>query len=193
MKHNLKLLLFVVVLGLITSGLLLSAKALTDERIQLNEQAELKAAVLDGFDVEYNFTNIHDVFDERVTILNQDQYTFYVDDASGFVSFEFSGNGLWGPIVGILTLEDDFETIYRITILQQEETPGLGGVVAERPYLDTFVGVKMLPFIDITKDEVVEDYQVGQITGATGTSNAFEIILNDNYNMFAQVWLTLHE
>ncbi len=193
MNQNLKMMIFVVILGLVTSALLLGANALTEDRIELNKEAKLKSAILDGFDIEYNFTNIHDVFDDTITILEEDGYTFYVNDLTGSVAFRFEGSGLWGPIIGILTLEDDFETIVRITILEQEETPGLGGVVAERPYLDKYVGVKMTPSIDVTKEGATEPNQVDAITGATGTSNAFEIILNDNYDAYSAAWQALNE
>jgi len=193
MNQNLKMMIFVVILGLVTSALLLGANALTEDRIELNKEAKLKSAILDGFDIEYNFTNIHDVFDDTITILEEDGYTFYVNDLTGSVAFRFEGSGLWGPIIGILTLEDDFETIVRITILEQEETPGLGGVVAERPYLDKYVGVKMTPSIDVTKEGATEPNQVDAITGATGTSNAFEVILNDNYDAYSAAWQALNE
>lgn len=193
MNQNLKMMIFVVILGLVTSALLLGANALTEDRIELNKEAKLKSAILDGFDIEYNFTNIHDVFDDAITILEEDGYTFYVNDLTGSVAYRFEGSGLWGPIIGILTLEDDFETIVRITILEQEETPGLGGVVAERPYLDNYVGVKMTPSIDVTKEGATEPNQVDAITGATGTSNAFEIILNDNYDAYSAAWQALNE
>jgi Na+-transporting NADH:ubiquinone oxidoreductase subunit C len=193
MNQNLKMMIFVVILGLVTSALLLGANALTVDRIELNKEAKLKSAILDGFEIEYNFTNIHDVFDDTITILEEDGYTFYVNDLTGSVAFRFEGSGLWGPIIGILTLEDDFETIVRITILEQEETPGLGGVVAERPYLDKYVGVKMTPSIDVTKEGATEPNQVDAITGATGTSNAFEVILNDNYDAYSAAWQALNE
>jgi Na+-transporting NADH:ubiquinone oxidoreductase subunit C len=193
MNQNLKMMIFVVILGLVTSTLLLGANALTEDRIELNKEAKLKSAILDGFEIEYNFTNIHDVFDDTITILEEDGYTFYVNDLTGSVAFRFEGSGLWGPIIGILTLEDDFETIVRITILEQEETPGLGGVVAERPYLDKYVGVKMTPSIDVTKEGATEPNQVDAITGATGTSNAFEVILNDNYDAYSAAWQALNE
>lgn len=187
MNQNLKMIIFIVLVGLVTSALLLGADALTKERIELNREAKLKSAILEGFEIDYTFTNIHEVFDEEVQITTG-EYTFYIHEASGRVAYRFEGSGLWGPIIGIITLESDFETIARITILQQEETPGLGGVVAERPYLDNYVGVKMTPAIDVTKEGSTEPNQVDAITGATGTSNAFEGILNANYAEYSEAW-----
>lgn len=192
MNKNLKLIIFIVIVGVVTSGLLLGADALTKSRIELNREAKLKSAVLDGFGIEYTFSNIHDIYDQDVEIITEGDLTFYVDQNSGRVSYEFEGSGLWGEIIGLITLEDDFVTIARITILQQNETPGLGGVVAERPYLDKFVGKKMTPKLEITKTGTNLDNEVDTITGATQTSTAFGLILNASYNEHRAVWETLH-
>ena len=72
MNQNLKMIVFIVLVGLVTSALLLGADALTKDRIELNREAKLKSAILDGFDVEYNFTIIHDVFDDEVLIEEED-------------------------------------------------------------------------------------------------------------------------
>ncbi len=192
MNKHVQMLVFVLFLGFFTSILLVGMGALTEERIAQNEAALLQSAILDGFDEEYTFGNINDVFNDTVTVYEYEGYTFYRDDASGRVSFRFEGGGVWGPIIGIITLESDLETIAEITILAQEETPGLGGVVAERDYLDTFVGKTME--IDIVKGAVtLNANQVDSITGATRTSDAFEGILNTDYEDHITVWLANQE
>lgn len=192
MNKHVQMLVFVLFLGFFTSILLVGMGALTEERIAQNEAALLQSAILDGFDEEYTFGNINDVFNDTVTVYEYEGYTFYRDDASGRVSFRFEGGGVWGPIIGIITLESDLETIAEITILAQEETPGLGGVVAERDYLDTFVGKTME--IDIVKGAVTLNVnQVDSITGATRTSDAFEGILNTDYEEHITVWLANQE
>jgi Na+-transporting NADH:ubiquinone oxidoreductase subunit C len=124
-------------------------------------------------------------------------YTFYEDKASGTITFGFGptfGGGVWGPIIGLLSLENDFTTIVRISVLQQEETPGLGGIVATRAYLDTFEG-KTIGLgddaISIIKDLDVltaATNEVRSITGATRTSTQFDIILNNAYAAHRLVW-----
>lgn len=192
MSKNFKLIIFIVIVGVVTSALLLGANALTKNRIELNREAKLKSAILEGFGIEFNFSNIHDIFDQDVEIVKEGDLTFYVDQNTGRVSYQFEGSGLWGPILGMITLDADFETIIRITILQQNETPGLGGVMAERPYLDKFVGKKMVPNLEITKTNENLDYQVDAITGATSTSAAFEYILNSSYGRNRAIWESLH-
>jgi Na+-transporting NADH:ubiquinone oxidoreductase subunit C len=181
------MIVFVVILGAFTSVLLLGMNALTSDRIAANDEAKLKATVLDAYEIAYTYSNINEIFDENVTVYEVDGNTFYQDERTGYVTFRFEGGGVWGPIIGLITLEDDLETIVYISILEQEETPGLGGVVAERNYLNNFVGKQME--IDIVKDaENLGDDQVDSITGATRTSDAFENILNNTYQSLIPIW-----
>jgi len=194
MKDRLKLLLFVLVLAFITSGVLLSVEALTADRIQANQDAKIKSAILDAHDLEYNFGNINEVFEAEIDVYTSEGWTFYVNSETNYVTFEFSGGGVWGPIEGILTLQSDFETIQDVTILQQEETPGLGGVIAERPYLNTFVGKKMVPQFEINKDPAPNaDYEIDAIVGATNTSKRVEDFLNRDYLDAKEAWESLNE
>lgn len=189
MKQNIKLMLFVLILGVLTSGLLVGVDALTRDRIAQNAEAELKAAILDANGEPYNLTNIHEVFAEAIEVIEVDGLTFYRHKGTENVSYPYEGGGVWGPIEGIITLEDDFETIVAIRVLVQEETPGLGGIVAEAKYLSNFVGIKMIPTLEINKDPSANaENEVDAITGATRTSEAFEIIMNDNYVLYKTAW-----
>ena len=110
----------------------------TKDRIVKNQEALVKSSILDAYAIGYNFNTIFDVFEENVTVIEVDGTTFYVDNNTNHVSYIFDGSGVWGPIKAIMTLDADFKTIMSITILEQGETPGLGGVLAEKPYLSTF-------------------------------------------------------
>lgn len=205
MNKYARMMVFVSLLGTVSGGLLFGTGLLTNQLIDANADALFKSEVLTAHGVEFNFTNIHDVFassTQTITIegeYNGDDftYTFYEDESSGIVTFGFGpsfGGGVWGPIIGLLSLESDFTTIVRISVLQQEETPGLGGVVATRAYLDTFQG-KTIGLrdnaINIIKDLDVltaATNEVRSITGATRTSDQFDIILNNAYAAHQLVW-----
>ena len=187
-----KILLFVIVLGLASSTLLVTVIAITEERIEANAEASFQSKVLDGFNIEYTTTSINEIYQEEVTIHTVGEHTVYEDPDTGWISFEFEGGGVWGPIIGILTLEEDYTTIAEISILQQEETPGLGGVIAERKYLDTFVGKQME--IDLIKGATsLSNNQVDAITGATRTSEAFEVLINEDYQAVMAAWQAYQE
>lgn len=189
MKQNLKLLVFVLILGILTSGLLVGVDALTRDRIIQNQAAQLKSAILDANEISYNFGNIHDVFAEEIEVITVGELTFYEAKESKNVSYEYTGGGVWGPISGVITLDADFETIVAIKVLNQQETPGLGGIIAEAKYLANFVGIKMVPSLQINKDSSTNlPNEVDAITGATRTSESFEIIMNDNYAIYKAAW-----
>jgi len=192
MKHNLRLIIFVGIMGLITSFLLAGMDALTKERILANQEAELKTTIMKAYDISYTLANLHEVFDESVKIMTHDGLSFYIDESTGYVSYVFEGSGVWGPIIGVITLQSDFETIASIVVLQQEETPGLGGIVAEAKYLSNFNGIKMVPSLEINKDARGAPNEVNAISGATRTSKAFEELLNESYARHKAAWLILN-
>ncbi len=189
MNRNLRMVIFVVVMGIVTSVLLMGVDALTAERIQLNQQAQLQSAILDAYDIDYDAANIGQIFNDHFETKEIDDLVFFIHNDSGAISYEFSGDGLWGPIRAVISFEDDFETIRQIRVLQQEETPGLGGVIASHDYLDTFIGKNLSGGLIISQSaDASLDDEVDAITGATGTSNAFEGMLNRNYETFKETW-----
>lgn len=192
MKQYIKMMLFVILLGTIVSGLLVGMDMFTKDRIARNQEALVKSSILDAYNIGYNFNTIFDVFEDNVTEVILDNQTFYIDNETNQVSYIFEGSGVWGPIKAIMTLESDFKTIVGITILEQEETPGLGGVLAEKPYLDTYVGTILAessPYIIIRHDSGENlDNEVDAITGGTRTSEAFMKMVNETYPVFKALW-----
>lgn len=184
MKKYMKMIVFVIVLGTITSGVFVGMEAWTGPLIQANAANEIKSTILDANGISYTMGNINEVFEENITIQTIDGFEFFIDNTSGSISFEFEGGGVWGPIEGMITLQRDKETIRSIRVLQQEETPGLGGVVATVKYLNQFEGIKMVPALEINIPDANANKpnEVDTITGATRTSKAFEEMLNVSYS-----------
>ncbi|MDP2814720.1 MAG: FMN-binding protein [Erysipelotrichaceae bacterium] len=183
MKRYLNMVWFILILGTLTSVVFVGMEVWTRPLIDANAANELKSIVLSANDISFNTGNISAVFDENIETEKVGEYTFYVEKSSGRVSYQFSGGGVWGPIIGIITLENDKETIRQIRIMQQEETPGLGGVVADLKYLAKYVGIMIVPKIEVNIPDSAANKpnEVDSITGATRTSKAFEQMLNDNY------------
>lgn len=193
MKQYFPLLRFVLILTAFTSVIFVGMEMWTRPLIVANASAEFKTTILDAYGISYTTPTINSTFEEKVEIVKIDDLNFYVDKVSKKVSVQISGSGVWGPIIGIMTLEPDFKTISRIRITQQEETPGLGGIVATIPYLNKYVGVAFSenePYINILKpqDQTGANNEVDSITGATRTSNAFKVILNTDYAAYAAAW-----
>lgn len=188
MKKYLSMILFIIILGIVASGILIGMNFLTEERIKDNQAIEFRETVLNTFEIDYDNSSINEVFSDKIQVTVINDISFYESQA-GEVGFSFEGGGVWGPIIGFMVLEADFETIKNIAVLQQQETPGLGGVVAEDDYLETFVGVKVVPSLEINKDSSAnKENEVDTITGATRTSKAFEGIINEAYAQFTSNW-----
>lgn len=123
------------------------------------------------------------IVNNRVNLSNYIELTSYRHLESRNLSFEFRGKGLWGDIYGVMTLKEDLVTIVDVSVLAQEETPGLGAIIGERSFLDQLEGKIFAPTIRIGKNPV-GDSEVDQVTGATSTSGAFQIILNNIQDIF---------
>ncbi len=189
MSRNMKTIVFVLILGTAFSLVLMSIQALTAERIEMNQRFAVQSAILDAFEETYTIANFADVFDETMETVEIDDLVIYVHEETGGVAFEFSGFGVWGPIRGIIAFESDFETILYVRVLEQEETPGLGGVVAEESYLDNYVGASMADGLVVTHNADPNlDNEVDAITGATRTSESFQSILNNTYEEHKTAW-----
>lgn len=201
MKQYIKMLSFVFIMGFLTSIVFVGMDALTAERIEMNKDAAIYSAVLTHNDITYNSGNLAEVFNDNITVeevtYNGQLLSFYINEVNGNVSFlygVFSLGGLWGPVRGVITLESDFQTIVNVSVLEEQETPGLGGKVKNREFLDQFIGLQLLPElerpVEVNKDAAANKAnEVDEISGATGTSTAFERLLNDSYQIYRDLWL----
>lgn len=175
----LKIILFVVVMGSVSSALLVGVNSFTDPLISKNEELKLKSAVLDALEIPYDKLTVLDIFNDKVKVLNGDKSKFFVS-AEGAAAFEFYGPGLWGPIRGVASINPDLATIKTIKILHQEETPGLGSRIAEHAFLKQFRGKYFIPkLIFMPEGKSSAKNEVDAITGATGSSRALEKLLNE--------------
>ena len=117
------------------------------------------------------------------------------EDALGW-AFSIGGGGFWGPILGVLAVENDTATIKGITFVQDEETPGLGARINEDWFKNQFRGI--VDGAPVTRKKIVDgegrpairitaatgapkgEYEVDAISGATETSTRMERFLGAN-------------
>src|SRR5690554_2658136 len=187
MKNILQTFIFIIVLGGFSAGLIFGMDVLTKERIAENANYEWKSAILDHHGLSFNLMTYAETFEnefiKEIETENERDSLFRHKDEDTY-SYYFFGGAVWGEINGVITLDSDGITIIKITVLNQQETPGLGGIVAERDYLNNFVGKKFDPVLNLpppSTENLSDDVIVDQITGATNTSLRFIIILNNFY------------
>jgi Na+-transporting NADH:ubiquinone oxidoreductase subunit C len=188
MRDNLRMILFVVVLGILLSAVIFAVNSLTTSRIARNDEVTMKRTILDAHAVSYRESELDTVFSQNIDVMKRGEKTYY-KLKNGDFAFEFRGSGLWGPIHGVISLASDRRTIKKIIIIHQEETAGLGGRLAERKYLSNFENKKFLPTIEILNRRKAEkDNEVDGISGATLTSKAFEKLINEQVTDSVQTY-----
>lgn len=169
---------FVLILASILTGALTAVEAWTKPIIARNEALKIKRNVLAALDIAYTDDALETTFAAEISIVEKGGRTFYVT-GNKTVAFPINGAGLWGPIRGVLAVEPDGETVKAITIVHQEETPGLGARIAEQAYLDKFRAKRLSPGIAIAEEgKASGDNEVDGITGATLSCQAFARIVN---------------
>jgi len=174
----LKIILFVLVMGTVSSVLLVGVNSFTMPLISINEELKLKSAVLDALELSYGKGDALVVFKDKIRVLDVDKAKFFIS-SDNTIAFEFYGPGLWGPISGVASINPDLKSIKAIRILHQEETPGLGARIAENSFLKQFRGKEFFPkLIFMPEGKSSANNEVDAITGATGSSKALERLLN---------------
>ena len=105
------------------------------------------------------------------------------------------GTGLWGPIWGYISMDEDMNTIYGAIFDHDSETPGLGAEISTPNFQNQFKG-KSLFSSDGTFESIIvakageaapQEHRVDGITGGTITSKALQTMLLDDlsaYNAF---------
>ena len=101
------------------------------------------------------------------------------------------GKGLWGPIWGFISLEDDLNTVFGAVFDHKSETPGLGAEINQPFFEDPFSGKSLfdgeeLKSIKVIKGGAGEDnmYGVDGISGGTITSDGVTDMLLERLTMY---------
>ena len=107
-----------------------------------------------------------------------------IDGATKYI-LSLSGAGLWGPLWGFISLEEDKKTIYGASFGHAGETPGLGAEIDRPAFSGEFKGKKIFnPQGQFTSVAIVKpgkpaqdrDYVDG-ISGGTITSQGVDAML----------------
>tara|TARA_R110001592_G_scaffold363155_1_gene680734 strand:- start:7570 stop:8316 length:747 start_codon:yes stop_codon:yes gene_type:complete len=111
----------------------------------------------------------------------------YIAEKEGKTYFilPLRGKGLWGPIWGYISLEQNASTIYGATFDHKSETPGLGAEIKTEVFTSLFPNKEVLDesgeFTGITvmKGNASGSHQVNGISGGTITSVGVQDMIQD--------------
>lgn len=114
-------------------------------------------------------------------------YVCTLPDAGVKYIIPLAGMGLWGPIWGYVSLDDDCTTVYGAFFDHQGETPGLGAEITKPAFTDQFRGKQMfkddqfVPVTVVKKGQLPQGNQdyVDGISGGTITSKGVAAMLDD--------------
>jgi Na+-transporting NADH:ubiquinone oxidoreductase subunit C len=178
MRDKIWMVVFVLILGSVWTTALVGVDKYTAPYIEKHEKEKLCLSVLSALSLPCEKENAEEVFSGNIeTVLKGERIIYRAKN--GDIAFKVSGSGAQGPIAGVVALQPDLNTIRGITIVHQEETPGLGDRVFEDETLARFKGKQMQPPLVVKiSGSVDKNNEVEGITGATLTCKAFEKILN---------------
>lgn len=183
---------FMVVLTAIFTLVLSYLNYSTAEKIDALQDAELQKKILYVFDIDLLSDEVEDitrVFDEKIVsekIDNEIIYTYKEDGEVKGYAFPATGPGLWGTINAYVGISKDYSELLGLEFISQDETPGLGGRIAEDWYKQQFRGIDLKN----SEDGKYIIYRpatggnVDAIAGATLTSKSVSKLVNEDMDDF---------
>ncbi|MFO7851817.1 MAG: NADH:ubiquinone reductase (Na(+)-transporting) subunit C [Bacteroidota bacterium] len=150
------------------------------ESFAINTDAE-RIEDVDPFNVDVRKEQKNPVGEQALPV-----FIASMDDGSKSYIIPLEGKGLWGPIYGYISLNEDLRTIDGVTFDHKSETPGLGAEINESWFEAQFENKKLFEngdFVSITvqKGGAEEDdpHAVDAISGGTITSKGLESMIFD--------------
>lgn len=146
------------------------------EQIVLNNKGEEVTGKVAAFDID-----LKKELDKIKTGKTDEQlFPLFIcnKDGKSFYIIPVLGKGLWGPIWGYISLEEDMNTIYGASFGHKSETPGLGAEIETEKFQQQFIGKKIFDesenFVSVTVIKggasPTDLHGVDAISGATVTS-----------------------
>ncbi len=170
--------IFVFIIALADNA---TAARVAQNRELVKAQAFLSAAGLTEDDNEKTLSTFNSLFGT----VDGDSVIKASIEGKEILIKQFSGQGLWGTVTGVLASDASVERIIGLDIMSHAETPGLGGRIEEDWFKDQFRHEKIQSDgISIRKGEGGSDSNpdnavVDGVTGASLTSAAMEVIINN--------------
>lgn len=177
---------FMIVITSFFTLILAAINELSIRSIERQENLKIQSKVLNSLGIKYGdseneiISQYNNLIEEKK--LNGMTYYIATDNGSliGYI-FKTEGPGLWGTIESLIAVTSDFKNILGIEFINHSETPGLGGRIEEKWFMEQFRNIE----ISVEKNSSLifrpsAQGNVDAITGATITSKAVLKIFNEN-------------
>lgn len=187
--------LFVVILAV--------ANQVTIARVNTNKKLESQVAVLKAFGLADSSTpagEIDSKYSQFITEKTMDKATAYIATIDGqpYVAVQLTMPGLWGPITAVLATDPKGTVVRGFEVVDQQETPGLGGRISEPWFSDQFREKQTLPdgTIAFAQGSGKGNFDpangtVDAVTGASRTSDFVSALVNRELALARQIGGTL--
>jgi len=200
MNKHLRSVVYMFAISILFASLVSAVNHFNEKTIAANQALKLQSIILQVLgiadDKDISDETISRLFLERVKNINVGERTLYVGyDEDGRTirgyAFPVGGPGFWGPIQGMVGVSPDAAQILGIAFYKHSETPGLGGRITEDWFENQFDGLPLHPiegdrkiFYLRPEGTAKAPNELDAITGATNTSSAVEVFLNDELDYF---------
>jgi Na+-transporting NADH:ubiquinone oxidoreductase subunit C len=177
---------FTMVVTLVFIAATSAVYSVTKEKIKQNERLRFIKSVLLAASIPLPAqpAEVEKVFSERVKEIKDNNgktkyFVIYKEDRSTVETYVLvrSGAGLWGTITATVGLSGDLNSFAGLEIVDQSETPGLGGRITEQWFMDQFKGKKS-PLTTVPEGNSAGENQFQAITGATYSTNAIRDLMD---------------
>ena len=215
--------LYAAVMVIVVATLLATASMSLKSRQVRNIEIEKKQSILASVNIQSTVANAEQLYAEKIvkeyivnvkgeqvegdafnTDLKKERakphsemllpvFECQTDDGLKYV-LPLRGTGLWGPIWGFISVNDDMNTIYGANFGHQGETPGLGAEIATLAFQKQFMGKKIFDengkLVSITVAKVGQEapieHKVDGISGGTITSKGLQKMLLDDFTSYEE-------
>lgn len=190
---------YAIVMVVIVAFLLAFISQSLKEKQDANVELDYKKQVLNSLDLR-DLPDAEKTYAEVVKSEKQieDGYKIFTCELEGKTKYVLTvkGMGLWGPISGFISLNDDKQTVYGVFFNHEGETAGLGAEIKDsKAWQDKFKGKKISAegssdiALGVKKNVENPESEVDAVTGATLTSDGVNLMLKEGlakYSNFLQ-------
>jgi Na+-transporting NADH:ubiquinone oxidoreductase subunit C len=177
-----------------------NAETLFEDNITNSMVLNYKGEPVEG-DIEAFDIDIRQQFRDKSLTQEEKYYPLYMAELDGkkYYVVPMVGKGLWGPVWGFVSLEENLNEIYGASFDHEGETPGLGAEINTDAFESQFDGKEILNeegemvSVLVRKGGALDgnNHQVDGITGGTITSNGVTEMLDRTFELYNQYFTNL--